>query len=91
MLPPGDLDQQILDGIRFPVLMDTHRIHPPDFELGPVFKVTICDLKEPASPRMSWNIKSSDGYDSIIVPIRGPCFVRGEVTNLGRRNTICKT
>ena len=32
VLPPGDLDQQILDGIRFPALMDTHRRHPPDFE-----------------------------------------------------------
>jgi hypothetical protein len=42
--------------------MDTHRWHPPEFEPGPVFKVTIYDLRESASSRMSWNIKSSGGY-----------------------------
>jgi len=35
VLPPGELDQQILDGIRFPALRNTHRCHPPDFEPVP--------------------------------------------------------
>ena len=46
VLPPGDLEQQILDGFRFPALIGIHRWHPPDFEPVPFGKRSESDPPE---------------------------------------------